>query len=532
MCPQNNSPKTTELAERVKSILASKQLTLHQISRSTEALYGKSSPFFLPHNLYYDFGLNTFTPSLHQVFALSRLSHYRMADWMRVFGFEVGDVTRLQVLLPFSRTTLLDSSLDDPHSWVVRFRSKSAQGSLPGVVPLGRLLDHASPQRITYLSNINSHTFLYAKLGRQDDFAFPDLLPGSIVRVNPHFSAEECFPTSGRISNHCFLIEHARGICCCRIQFVGKDRIIPISTQLPYAQIELRLPNEVTILGVVDAEIRPLLNPEQPEVPHDLSRHWRPEALTQPEMKLGPFLRHARVRMALSFRDASDRTRRIATLLGDPQYFASPGSLSDYEAFDTAPRHIHKAISLCAIYGVRWSAFLKSSGLLIEDAGTEFMPDQFPGRPLPTNPALQPDAPETEGTFLTDLLKQWNAAVPFFLRGSLSAWAGLRSFSLHDVFWIDPEQSPLDVDLAGGLLAIVNRRKKRPFHWKSKPIWQQPLYIVLKRDGTYQCAFCSLENGTLVLHSYAQGYHRSERMRNRQEGEVAGQVVALARKLR
>jgi hypothetical protein len=33
------------------------------------------------------------------------------------------------------------------------------------------------------------------------------------------------------------------------------------------------------------------------------------------------------------------------------------------------------------------------------------------------------------------------------------------------------------------------------------------------------------------LHSYNQGYHRSERLRNRHDAEVIGQVVTLARKL-
>ena len=104
----------TELAERVKSILASKNLTLHKASQRSAELFGRSSPHYLPHNLYYDLRHGSFSPSLFQVFALSRISNYRVTDWLRVFGFDVELILRLQLQLPSRRTVLLDSSLDDP----------------------------------------------------------------------------------------------------------------------------------------------------------------------------------------------------------------------------------------------------------------------------------------------------------------------------------------------------------------------------------------------------------------------------------
>jgi hypothetical protein len=109
--------------------------------------------------------------------------------------------------------------------------------------------------------------------------------------------------------------------------------------------------------------------------------------------------------------------------------------------------------------------------------------------------------------------------------------SGLSHVSLQDIFWIGENQSPLPATRNHSLLAVVNRRKKRPIHWKSKPLWQQPMYVLLRRNGEYGCEFCSRENGSLVLHSYIEGYHRSEQLRNRHDAEVIGQVVTLARKL-
>jgi hypothetical protein len=521
--------RTLDLAARLKEILGSRGHTLHQVSRIAENLYGKHSPFFLPHNLYHELGLRTFTPSLHQLYALSRITNYKLADWLFVFGFDLAEITRLEVLLPSKHTVLLDPSLDDLHCWIPWFEGKPFNGPLPGIAPMTRLLDYSLPRRVADLSDINRHNFLYARLGQLDLFAFPDLLPGSIVRVNP--SWRQLPPISQKISEQFFLIEHSRGLCCCRLEAGRANTLIPISTQLPYAQIELRIPEEVRVLGLVDAEIRPVPILESAEVLQSTSKQWKPEILGAPQRKFGALLRNARSKRDLSFRETSAMSRQIANFLGDEHYFASPGSLSDYETLDTPPRHIHKTITLCAVYALEWSMLLKSVGLPLENAGAEPMCDGLRDRPRPSGLGRKEAATKTPAAFLNHLLTEWENEVPLFLRGSLGVISGLSRISLHDAFWIGENQSPLPTTRSNNMLAIVNRRKKTPTHSISRPLWQQPMYVLLSRDGEYRCEFCSLENGALVLHSYTQGCHRSQRLRNRHDAEVIGQVVTLARKL-
>src|SRR5207248_875635 len=133
-----------------------------------------------------------------------RISNYRLADWLWLFGFDLGDLTRLEILLSSKRTVLLDPSLDDPHAAIPWFESKTLEAPQSAVVPLGRLLDSASPRPIALLAEINNRNFVYAKLGLQDAFAFPDLLPGSIVRVNPHDKLGPLSPTNAKISHRFF----------------------------------------------------------------------------------------------------------------------------------------------------------------------------------------------------------------------------------------------------------------------------------------------------------------------------------------
>jgi len=527
-----NSTTTDDLAERVRSVLASKNLTLSRVSQASAARFGRSSPYFLPHTLYHEFRLGTFSPSLHQVFALSQISGYKLSDWLRVLGCDLEDIPRIQVLLPSKRTKLLDSSLVDAEAWIPWFRNRTTSAAEPPIAPLAQLLEVTRPRRLRFLSAIGKRGYLYAKIGRQDALAFPDLVPGSIVRVNPRLSNGRIPKINGSTSPEIFLLEHSKGLFCCRLRIVEKGIVVPIGALLSYAQVEMKIPREARILGVVDVEIRPMLLAEQPEVPKDLAKHWRPRPLVV-ERTLGQLLRAARTKLRLSLREVAALSRKIADLLGDGRHFVSPSSLSDYEQFDAPPRHFHKAVTLCSLYGLQFHLFLKAIGIVIEETGTEPIPDHLARRVLDVdsveNLRDNDDLPEQSG-FLAEMLERCQE-IPFFLRRSIGTLSGLENPSPDDWFWIGGERDVLHPLLTNGLFALVNRRDRRPIHFTSKPAWQQPVYVIQMRDGTYLCACCGIENGTLVIHPYSDQFHRSERLRYHYDAEVVGRIVTVARKL-
>ena len=171
-----------------------------------------------------------------------------------------------------------------------------------------------------------------------------------------------------------------------------------------------------------------------------------------------------------------------------------------------------------------------ASAFGLQDYGYEPIPHLLTGRLLP---AMVETAAETDEVELTGFIGKLFAElgeVPFFLRESLKGLSGLTRPSLKDFFWIGGTGSAFHPYLAGGLLAIVNRQKKKLNDCGSKPLWQQPLYVILKRDGTYVCGCCNRENNSLVVHSYPGGVHRREQFRNR-DAEVVGKIVAIARRL-
>ncbi|MCU1300644.1 MAG: family transcriptional regulator [Candidatus Sulfotelmatobacter sp.] len=520
----------TKLAERVKSILASRDLTLHKASQLSAELFGRSSPHYLPHNFYYDLRHGSFSPSLFQVFALSRISNYRVTDWLRVFGFDVAVIPRLQLQLPSRRTVLLDSALDDPNAFIPWLGNLGISPPLAGVLPLSQFLEWTKPGPLASLAELQHKGFLYAKIGYQDALAFPELLAGSIVRVTPGTTGDLVGQMTGEGSKNLFLVEHGKGLCCCQIRTVSGGRFALISTQLPFAQVALKVPEEARLVGVVDLEIRSLLRPQQPAIAKELAKRWKPEVFSAEPSQLGPLLRRARLRMGLSFRAASAISREVANLLDDDRYFVAPGSLSDYEMLNIPPRHFHKIVTFCAAYSLHLEKIFATLRLSLRDYADEPIPQLLTGR---LSPAMAETAVETNEVELTGFVGKLFAElgeVPFFLRESLKGLSGLTRPSLKDFFWIGGTGSAFHPYLAGGLLAVVNRQKKKPNDCGSKPLWQQPLFVILKRDGNYVCGCCSRENNSLIVHSYPGGVHRREQFRNR-DAEVIGKIVTIVRRL-
>jgi hypothetical protein len=136
-------------------------------------------------------------------------------------------------------------------------------------------------------------------------------------------------------------------------------------------------------------------------------------------------------------------------------------------------------------YSLRLDAIFEVLGLSLQEAGHEPMPDMLMGRASAIEAVPEMHEVEREG-FIGKMVAELGK-IPFFLRGSLEALCGLRRPSLKDFFWIGRIQGASHPYLAGGLLAVVNRQKKKPNDCGSRPLWQQPLYVILKRDGSYLC---------------------------------------------
>jgi hypothetical protein len=522
----------------MRQIFSTKGLTLYRVSQRSAEIFGHSSPYFIPQHLYLNLATENFSPSIHQLLALSRISNYRLCDLIAVFGFRLDDIPRLQLSIPWLRTVLLDTSVYDEDQWIPWFAERLPEFSLPAIAPLGLLLKSCTPRRARELFALNKRRFLYAKIGREDVFAFPTLTPGSIARIDVR-RKPDLLPVLGPSPNKdIFLVENGPTLNCGHLRGIDKDRIVLCSTHFPFTQVELTLGRSVRILGLVDAEIRPLIFQPVSEIAAGTPTSSKPTPAITPDPRGGlqQLLRMSRIRVGLSFRQASVLSRSIAGTLADQMYFTAAGTLSDYEGLSSPPRHIQKIISLCILYCIDFWTFLRAGGLPLDALGNDPLPDKMIGRVgSPRNQTCDEVAStkrlgRESGGLLSTLIDQWEE-LPLFIKNALPTLTRLKGFSLSDIFWVGGNEDAFHPCLLGAEFVVVNRRAKTPVQLTARTEWEQPLYILLKRDGSFLCGSCTLQQGVLIIHPHSDRPQSTLRLRNGIDAEVIGQVTAIVRRL-
>jgi hypothetical protein len=525
-------------AERLRQILAARNANVSSVSRESARIFGRASRFYVPHNLYSEMADPSFAPGIQQLFAFSRITNYRLSDWLAVFGCDLDQIPRLQLQIPRPGTTLLDSSVYDTYAWIPWFAERPNAAPVPPIAPLRLLLAEASPRRAIDLLALNRRRFLYAKVGAGDLYALPSLGPGAIVRVDTERTVGSLFEDKTQAESTFFLVECGPGYTCSRLAVLAKDRVLLHSPQHPCAARELRPGRDARILGAVDAEIRPLprdhaVREAMPAPASPLKPQLRP--IPNPPADLKSLLKAARIRTGLSFREASALSRTIARMLTDEDYFAAPSTLSDYETLTEPPRRIQKTLTLCALYGIEFREFLRVSGIPLDEEGQEPMPDALVPRDEPHGSRRFPMASEEEDPprprgLLGRLLEQWEE-IPLFIRHALAGLTGLKNFSLSDVYWVGGDTVPLHPLLRNATFVAVNRRVKKPAPSARETFCRQPIYLLLKRDGGYLCGHTTLEEANLLVHSYPGGPIGTQQFRDGVDAEVIGRVTAVFRRL-
>lgn len=523
-------------ALQVHKILATRGLSLYRLSQKSAELFGHSSEFYVPHNLYSVLADNPKGLAICQVVALSQITNYRLFDWLLVFGFELDSVSRLRLALSRPRTTMLDSTVYDPFAWIPWVTERPASVPLAQIVPLGKLLAHAPARRVRDVLALNQRKFLYAVVGEQDLYASPQFAAGSVVRADPTRAGELRAWRDSPSKEQFFLIEHVFGWSCSQVIALEKDRVLLHCPQRPCMGREFRIGRDARILGIVDAEIRPMM-PRPAGFPE--SKPWSLLQMQQgtslrDEQTLKDLLRQSRLKSGLSFRQASALSRRIAEILRDKLYFAAASTLSDYETLAAPPRAIQKIITLCLLYGIGFEQFLLACGLPADQAGREPIPDELLARHAPqeNSPRHRPagTGSHIEAGPFGPALGPWEE-VPLFLRPSVDEIAAIKNLSLSDLFWVGGDPSPRHPLLVNACLVAVNRRARKLEPHRRAATSYGPLHMILSRAGGYLCGRCTLHQGKLLIAGYPLAGVSAQEFRNGIDAEVAGQVTAILRRL-
>jgi hypothetical protein len=525
----NDYERSRGIVAELRHLLASKGLTVNKVSKETERLFGAHSSYFIPHNFCHNLDEKKTSPNVCQIFALSKITGYRMVDWFELFGFNLRQIPRLQMLLHTDHTTLLCSRIYDSEQqvrWpVFPVMANPFQWTAP-------VLSHLQIQGKLSAGRIESakrKEFLYVKVGTDDAFAYPELLPGSIVRVDP--SRSQLLSPNESPRRPLYLVEHIHGLTCCPVDLLDSSRILLRSLSLPYEQLELKLDSQARILGTVDGEIRRIRGVPAPnvasngKVPSNESR-----GTLSHTGSLSGLLRTSRQTSNLHFREAHDLSLRVAEFFGNNNYAIAVGSLSDFEANEEAPRHIEKIISLCIIYGIDFWSFLKTAKVPVEDAGKAPMPKV---RLEEERTAEMQENGKTTGEPVLSALVGRVEEIPLFLREGLAYLTDIPSLSPRTLYWWgrgEPVHHPLFANAV--LFAVDESRAARRVAsngWAN--LDERPIYALRKRNGRYLCGFCTLQRQSLTVLPHPSAPAAPERLSLELDVEVVGRVIAVARLL-
>src|SRR6266478_3083398 len=93
--PQSSWPTSTR---KIKDLLRHAGYSVTQLSASTGRRYGTASPYFIPPTFLHKLRHGV-TPHVCQIVALSESTGFRFVDWMKMCGFDLRQIPRLQVRL-------------------------------------------------------------------------------------------------------------------------------------------------------------------------------------------------------------------------------------------------------------------------------------------------------------------------------------------------------------------------------------------------------------------------------------------------
>ena len=306
----------------LRELIKKTGLTVSQVSVTSARLYGHSSRFFIPATFLSKLKAGV-SPHLCQLAALSRITGISFWQCMEVCGLDAQLISSLQLRLQRNKTVLLSSP----------------------VPPEGRSRGR------------------FVKVGKGDSQVLPELASDSILPVKA--TCQDFVPRETDQSR-LWLVQHERGLICCRLGLVDRDHVRILPSQSPFWAWPLKLNREVSILGEIDFfgsssicqgfSDRGIRNEQCSIAPPDY------------RITFSRLLQKSRSRAGLTFRAAQELSSQVAQLLG-PAYAIGLGALCDYETMDRVPRHIEKIFSLCIVYCMDFMEVLETAGIRIRDSG-------------------------------------------------------------------------------------------------------------------------------------------------------------------
>jgi hypothetical protein len=453
------------------------------------APFGAGTPFAIPHWFYSELARGE-TPHICQIVALSRIIGVPLVECMAAFGYELDDIPRLQMSLANVRPAFVNVTTYGQRAERLEL-TQPATTLWERTAPLSEL---ASPG-IDSASSVaeNADRYAYVKTSENDSSLYPVVGSGSLLRID---RTQTRLGTTGH-AHRLFAVEWRPGLT---ITFLtpatGTPGLVVLPPQFP--ALEQKIGTDIMILGAVDVELRSLEDRPAPAPRAARVRSPR-RVLPNGSHGVGAFLKRARERVGLNYREAHEMTVQLSALKRDPAYAISQSTLFDYELRAALPRHVPRIISVCSVYGLTLWDVLDAAGVAVERDG------------------------ETRSeSAATDF--------PLFLRAAIPALLRHDAFSLDDVYVCGSRLRALTPYLHRALYLVIDRHERSIERANARAKFRRPMFLVRTPSDDYATGFCSLHRGVLTVQPSLQRPTMIARFASR-DAEVVGRIAGVVRLL-
>ncbi len=246
----------------------------------------------------------------------------------------------------------------------------------------------------------------------------------------------------------------------------------------------------------------------------------------------GP-LKELRNRLAITTREVSERSRKIAEGEGVEEFHISNAWLTQIENKQVVPS-VHKLYSLSVIYRMKFTDLLRLYGVDLEKISRYQLGTPLDKTHLTTLEVYDEDRAVTfpvhfdrgfrlEKTDLLSRMVQVWGEVPISLIQHLDLRHGLYGYIGLEDWMMYPLLRP------GSFVQIDSRQRKVGAPpWRSE--FDRPVYFVELRDG-YTCSWCDLQGSRLTLLPYPLSPNGIRQFAFPSEAEIVGRVTAAAMRL-
>lgn len=245
----------------------------------------------------------------------------------------------------------------------------------------------------------------------------------------------------------------------------------------------------------------------------------------------GQRLRALREQLGLTIRDVEGASARIAARHSNEDFAISPSRLSDIETKGILP-NIYRLYSLSVIYRRDIRELLAWYGIDLDETAADLtlsqpakshiseVLDSMLSVNLPVR--LDPGFDLRRTTNLGRMIERWGLVPLGYLSQFSSSkytygYIGTEDFTMYPVL---VPGSFIQVDESANKVAEGN--------WRSE--YERPIYFVELRDG-YTACWCSLKGDYVVLQPHPLSPVSVRILKQSQEVEILGRVVAIAMRL-